>query len=152
MDRYEELLTEAGRMNLQRLNPGFGGRLTGNNCPGTASSLAHYLRTGEERPSRSLMPGQAFEQTDNGTFTRTSLHLVVAQLSGPRRHGQFRIVTGDAGERHHEFILLNIRGTVYYVDAQPRPPIVTRDITASFSWVQRFEVYSGPGYAVRIAR
>ncbi len=152
MDRFELLLTPEGIATLRSLNPGFGGRLAGNNCPATAAALGYYLSTGTVRPAQSLMPGQGFVQTDTGRFIRSSLHGIVQSISGPRRHGEFRIVTGDSPGHHHEFVLVNIRGRVYYADAQTRPPIVTENLSGYLSWVQEFNYYSGTGYTVRLSR
>ncbi len=152
MDRFEILLTPEGTTILRSLNPGVGGRLAGNNCPATAAALAHYLATGTVRPAQSVMAGQGFIQTDTGRFINASLHSITQSISGAHRHGQFRVVTGDSPGHHHEFVLVNIRGIVYYADAQTRPPIITRDLSGYLSWVQQFTWYSGTGYTVRLSR
>lgn len=156
MGRFDSLLTAEGQRTLASLNPGFGpsGRLAGNNCPATAAALDRYLRTGEVRPATSIMAGQGFIQTDGGVFRPGTRHGIIAMIDGRLLDGEFRVVTGERrdGSGHHEFVLVNINGLVYYADAQPRPPLVVRAVAGAQDPMARFEVftwYSGPGYTVR---
>lgn len=152
MSRIDDLLTPAGIAVLRQLNPGFSGRMTGNNCPATAAALAHYLETGEVVPAQSITTGQGFVQTDSGRFIVTPLAGIVRQLGNRLQHGSYRVVYAEAGERHHEFVLVNIQGIVHYADAQPVPPVVSRELTGPhgyISWARVFQCHRGPGYAVR---
>ena len=145
-------MTPTGIAVLRRLNPGYSGRHTGNNCPATAAALAHYLEISEVVPAVSIMAGQGFVQTDSGQFIVTPLAGIVRQLGNRLQHGNYRVVYAEAGSRHHEFVLVDIQGVIHYADAQPDPPVVSRELTGPhvhISWARVFQCPQGRGYAVR---
>ena len=92
------------------------------NCPLTAEAVAIYLETGKVTKAKRLLPGQVVVQCSNSI--KASMKEVKKALS---RHGKHGVITKDAGQvnREHSANVVNIRGTIYLVDAYTKPGVFT---------------------------
>lgn len=98
------------------------------NCPETADAVHDYLVTGRQRQVR----GDLFSRFVFGRRTRFHQASLARLLSLVRSHGTHTVVRMSTGSRSnpqntHYFILANIRGRVYVVDAYTRE--VNQNIT-----------------------
>lgn len=123
-----------------RLNPRAG--FDTGNCPAVTAAVDRYLTTGTIHGAPGSMAGFGFEVP---ALTRAPLTRIVHSLT---RSGDHVVVAADGGGRHHEFNLLRVGTTTYYVDAYTRPGVVATDVTARASWASTFEF--GRGYSARL--
>jgi hypothetical protein len=115
---------------LSQLNPPVMknlGEYCNTNCPATASAVSHYLATGEIKAAHcnKLADDQGYDVSDN-EFTKSMKWQQANGFINPRtsKHGSFVVVEGDRGDkppegltRWHYFVIVNIRGERFVVDA-----------------------------------
>ena len=129
-DRFDQLLKDYSTI-LPRLR----GEFVHANCPLTADAVWAYLRTGEVRVAKQLLPG--IEVVVCGNVQPTNLQRLKRDMlkSG---HGSHVIVTKNVGKRpgEHSLNVVNIRGKLYVVDAYVKPPVFSEDL--------RYYIGTGP--------
>jgi hypothetical protein len=114
------------------------GRFSGSNCPATAGAVHAYFESGERQAAPPAMAGDGFQNM--GEQFRTARLPAILRILRQGGHGTFLVVGAHAsGNRQHYVNLVNIRGTLYYVDAYTRPPILQTDIAARLRWAERLE-------------
>jgi hypothetical protein len=142
MGQYDDLLGARGREILERLYP----HMAIPDCPMTADAVDDYLNTGEVVAVPMTFSGRFSmtanwrriqrEQLINHVRTMGANHHVVVRGTRPR---------DSPYTRNHYFVLANIRGNVYVVDAMTRE--VTSDVQGYINrqgfnrldYTQRFE-------------
>ena len=103
-------------------------------CPLVASAVARYLDSGRVVKAQRLLRRQVTVQCSPSIAM--SLNEVIAQLEV--HHGAHGVITKHAGqESEHSANLVNIRGTIYLVDAYTNPTKVTADFTND--WPKKLE-------------
>ncbi|MCB0288646.1 MAG: DUF4157 domain-containing protein [Calditrichaeota bacterium] len=160
-DRFERLHPDRNpREILEQINPVTRrvARACRQNCPATAAALHHYLRTGQITrahcdPLREGSPGFGYQISGSSRHFRSWRNRRGAAWPYVRqqtqRHGRFVVVEGDRGDaqqgltRYHYFLIVNIRGTRFVVDAYLRE--VTEDIPGYLRRLGTLEyaVYAG---------
>lgn len=122
---YERLVRE-GTPLLEQLNPN-SPEDSGNICPLTADAVDDFLNTGEINPvSNELNPSFIVD----ATWQRRTLPQIASRLRS-RRNCNHVVVRGHRPENSqltdtHFFVMMNVRGDVYIVDAWQR--IMTQDL------------------------
>lgn len=135
-EHYGRILVER-----QSLLAQFQGVFHNSNCPAVAAAFQRFLETGHIRQAPDVARG--FGCQDAGapfvSITVASLSRIVRQ----GRHG-FQVVVGGRNlstQREHYANVVNIRGSIYYIDAFNRPGNISRanDITSWLSWATELE-------------
>jgi hypothetical protein len=121
-DRFDQLLKDYANI-LPRLR----GDFVYANCPLTADALWTFLRTGEVRVAKQLIPG--VKVVACGAMQTTTLKSLKKDLI-KRGHGSHVVVTKNVGQDpgEHSLNVVNIRGKLYVVDAYVQPPVFSDDL------------------------
>ncbi|MGF1545315.1 MAG: VWD domain-containing protein [Parvularculaceae bacterium] len=153
-DHLDDLLTEGGLDVLRGVQPS----RHGDNCPAAAAALHRYLRTGDiSQAARNPppIPGEAgFGFAECGVPFRSASLAEIIRRVDRGGHGFALVVsaTNASDGRHHVATLVNIRGTVYYVDAFHSNDIqFGPDVRSFLSWATNFE-YSPNSQPIRRRR
>jgi len=135
-EHYDRILSER-----QALLSQFQIRFHGSNCPAVAAAVQRFLETGTVRRALDVAGGFGCEN-DGMPFVSTDVnHLLGMAQAG--NHG-FQVVVGahnPSTSRQHYANVINIRGSVYYVDAFTRPAGISapNDISSWLSWASELE-------------
>jgi hypothetical protein len=106
------------------------------NCPLTAEAVWKYFRSGEVARAGSLMQGMFVAEC--GDSEVTSVPKIRTRL---KRHGLHALVTANPNAEHeHSFNVVNIRGTVYLVDAYVSPALFTKNLEGYLRYAKRLEI------------
>jgi hypothetical protein len=132
-DRFDEMLA-----NWKTLLPQMRDKWGRSNCPLTAEAVWKYFQTGKIFPARPFLDGTT-KMMECGT---------VKPLKDPKevrryvkQHGEHAIVTvNPGGPKEHSSVVVNIRGTVYLVDAYNAQPVLTPSVEESLAYGSRWEI------------
>lgn len=110
------------------------------NCPLTAEAVWKYLNGGPLARARGLPAGMVVAEC--GDSTPTSIGGIRRSL---KRHGQHAVVTANPNAEHqHNFNVVNIRGTIYLVDAYVSPALMTTKLESYLSYAKKLEITFNP--------
>jgi len=134
MEQHLEDLFSHHRQTLRQMQSSFHGA----NCPAVATSVHNFLLTGEShRAARNI----------NGGFictpplhTRDSISGFVSMVAGGAI-GNCAVIGTFGGRPSHYFNLVNLNGSVYFVDAFPSNPVFRLQAGDLISGYNRFEFY-----------
>ncbi len=124
MGHYDDLIGAGGRRILERLYP----HLETPDCPMTADAVDDYLNTGEVVAVPMTFSGR-YSITANWRRIRLAQLITLVRTLGPNHHVVVRGTrpAGSGYTPNHFFVLANIGGRVYVVDA------MTREVTSDVS-------------------
>lgn len=149
---HVDALRERPEEILRQLNPSRAGRYCQLNCPAAAQAVQDYLSTGHINPLNCdpLLEGnfvQGYELTAADFSAEFTWRRIRSRIwSSTRRHGQFIVIEGrrsaeqqEAGglTEFHYFVIVNIRGTRFVVDAFG-PGRITSDVDGYIGGLQTF--------------
>jgi hypothetical protein len=135
-EHYDRILSER-----QSLLSQFQSRFHGSNCPAVAGAVQRFLETGVVNRAPDVALG--FGCADDGMpFVSTDPPNLLG-MAQAGNHG-FQVVVGarnPATSREHYANIINIRGSVYYVDAFTRPGVISapNEIGPWLSWATELE-------------
>lgn len=132
-DRFEDLAYDPTHSTINKIAPPYAaGKYCNLNCPATAASLDHYLRTGKISPAicnspKEDIPGYGFDLSMD-TFGKSvgwkqAEKAIRSQLT---KHGKFLIIEATRSEQQqkdnhlaptHYFSIVNIKGRLFAIDA-----------------------------------
>jgi Domain of unknown function (DUF4157) len=133
-DKFEDLGYDPTHSTIKKIAPPDAvGHYCTLNCPATAASLDHYLRTGEISPAicnthKENIPGYGFDISMD-TFGQPVSWEQAEKTIKPllTKHGQFVIIEGTRSEKQikdnnnvaptHYFSIVNIKGSLFAIDA-----------------------------------
>ena len=132
-DKFEEVAYDPTHSKLKEIGPPHAaGQYCTLNCPATAASLDHYLRTGNVSPAICNRPketteGYGFDISMNTFSTSVSWDKAEATIKQQlKKHGDFVIVEGTRSEKQmkehnvaktHYFSVVNVKGQLFAIDA-----------------------------------
>jgi uncharacterized protein DUF4157 len=132
-DKFEEVAYDPTHSKLKEIGPPYAaGQYCTLNCPATAASLDHYLRTGSVSPAICNRPkettaGYGFDISMNTFSTPVSWEKAEATIKQQlKNHGDFVIVEGTRSEQQmmehsvaktHYFSVVNVKGQLFAIDA-----------------------------------
>jgi hypothetical protein len=132
-DKFEEVAYDPTHSKLKEIGPPHAaGQYCTLNCPATAASLDHYLRTGNVSPAVCNRPketteGYGFDISMNTFSTSVSWDKAEATIKQQlKKHGDFVIVEGTRSEKQmnennlaktHYFSVVNVKGQLFAIDA-----------------------------------
>jgi hypothetical protein len=132
-DKFEEVAYDPTHSKLKEIGPPYAaGQYCTLNCPATAASLDHYLRTGSVSPAICNRPkettaGYGFDVSMNTFSTPVSWEKAEATIKQQlKNHGDFVIVEGTRSEQQmmehsvaktHYFSVVNVKGQLFAIDA-----------------------------------
>jgi hypothetical protein len=133
-DRFDEMLA-----NWKTLLPLMRDKWGRSNCPLTAEAVWKYFLTGEVVPARVLLTGET-KMLQCGDSKAVTIKQIRNELR-KKGHGMHAVVTANPGEKdEHNFNVVNIRGTVYLVDAYNASGYLTADLEGSLKYARRLEL------------
>jgi hypothetical protein len=132
-DKFEDLAYDPTHSTINKIAPPYAvGKYCNLNCPATAASLDHYLRTGEIsqaicKPTKENIPGYGFDLSMD-TFGESVdwKQAEKAIRSKLKKHGQFLIIEATRSEQQqkdnnvaptHYFSIVNVKGSLFAIDA-----------------------------------
>jgi hypothetical protein len=132
-DKFEEVAYDPTHSKLKEIGPPHAaGQYCTLNCPATAASLDHYLRTGNVSPAvcnrpKETIEGYGFDIGMNTFSTSVSWEKAEAAIKLQlKKHGDFVIVEGTRSEEQmnknnvaktHYFSVVNVKGQLFAIDA-----------------------------------
>ena len=132
-DKFEEVAYDPTHSKLKEIGPPHAaGQYCTLNCPATAASLDHYLRTGSVSPAvcnlpKETIPGYGFDISMNKFSKSVSWEKAEATIKQQlKKHGDFVIVEGTRSEKQmkehnvaktHYFSVVNVKGQLFAIDA-----------------------------------
>ena len=132
-DKFEEVAYDPTHSKLKEIGPPYpAGQYCTLNCPATAASLDHYLRTGNVSPAicnrpKEAIEGYGFDISMNTFSTPVSWEKAEAAIKQQlKKHGEFVIVEGTRSEQQmtennvaktHYFSVVNVKGQLFAIDA-----------------------------------
>ena len=132
-DKFEGVAYDPTRSKLKEIGPPYAaGQYCTLNCPATAASLDHYLRTGNVSPAVCNRPketteGYGFDISMNAFSTPVSWEKAETAIKQQlKKHGDFVIVEGTRSEKQmkennvaktHYFSVVNVKGQLFAIDA-----------------------------------
>ena len=132
-DKFENVTYDPIHSKLKEIGPpNAAGQYCALNCPATAASLDHYLRTGNVSPAICNRPketteGYGFDISMNTFSTSVSWDKAEATIKQQlKKHGDFVIVEGTRSEKQmkennvaktHYFSVVNVKGQLFAIDA-----------------------------------
>jgi hypothetical protein len=132
-DKFEDVAYDPTHSKLKEIGPpDAAGQYCTLNCPATAASLDHYLRTGNVSPAVCNRPkegtqGYGFDISMNTFSTSVSWEKAEATIKQQlKKHGDFVIVEGTRSEKQmkennvaktHYFSVVNVKGQLFAIDA-----------------------------------
>jgi len=132
-DKFEDVAYDPIHSKLKEIGPpDAAGQYCTLNCPATAASLDHYLRTGNVSPAVCNRPkeateGYGFDISMNTFSTSVSWEKAEATIKQQlKKHGDFVIVEGTRSEKQmqennvaktHYFSVVNVKGQLFAIDA-----------------------------------
>jgi hypothetical protein len=132
-DKFEDVAYDPIHSKLKEIGPPDAvGQYCTLNCPATAASLDHYLRTGNVSPAVCNRPkeateGYGFDISMNTFSTSVSWAKAEATIKQQlKKHGDFVIVEGTRSEKQmkennvaktHYFSIVNVKGHLFAIDA-----------------------------------
>ena len=132
-DKFEEVAYDPTHSKLKEIGPPHAaGQYCTLNCPATAASLDHYLRTGSVSPAvcnlpKETIPGYGFDISTNKFSKSVSWEKAEATIKQQlKKHGDFVIIEGTRSEKQmkqnnlaktHYFSVVNVKGQLFAIDA-----------------------------------
>jgi Domain of unknown function (DUF4157) len=132
-DKFEEVAYDPTHSKLKEIGPPHAaGQYCTLNCPATAASLDHYLRTGSVSPAvcnlpKETIPGYGFDISMNKFSKSVSWEKAEATIKQQlKKHGDFVIVERTRSEKQmkehnvaktHYFSVVNVKGQLFAIDA-----------------------------------
>jgi Domain of unknown function (DUF4157) len=132
-DEFEDVAYDPTHSKLKEIGPPYAaGQYCTLNCPATAASLDHYLRTGNVSPAicnrpKEAIEGYGFDISMNKFSTPVSWEKAEAAIKQQLiKHGDFVIVEGTRSEKQmqdnnvaktHYFSVVNVKGQLFAIDA-----------------------------------
>jgi hypothetical protein len=108
------------------------------NCPLTAEAVWKYFTHGEVVRASSLMHGMFVAECGDSVATRISAIRATLKRRG---HGAHALVTANPNAEHeHSFNVVNIRGTIYLVDAYTNPAVVTPKLEDFLGYAKQLDI------------
>src|SRR5262245_55230769 len=133
VNKFEEVAYDPTHSKLKEIGPPHAaGQYCTLNCPATAASLDHYLRTGSVSPAvcnlpKETIPGYGFDISMNTFSKSVSWEKAEATIKEQlKKHGDFVIVEGTRSEKQmnennlaktHYFSVVNVKGQLFAIDA-----------------------------------
>jgi hypothetical protein len=134
-DRFDEMLA-----NWKTLLPQMRDKWGRSNCPLTAEAVWKYFETGKIIPARPVLDG-ATKMMECGDVIPLKNPDEVRTRLKDKGHGARAIVTvNPGGPKEHSLVAVNIRGTVYLVDAYNAQPVLTDKVKESLAYGTRWEM------------
>ena len=132
-DKLEDIAYDPTHSKLNEIGPPYAaGQYCTLNCPATAASLDHYLRTGNVSPAICNRPKEAIEgygfDISMNTFSQpVSWDKAEAAIKKQmKKHGDFLIIEATRSEKQmkdnnvaktHYFSVVNVKGQLFAIDA-----------------------------------
>jgi hypothetical protein len=132
-DKFQDIAYDPTHSKLNEIGPPYAaGQYCMLNCPATAASLDHYLRTGNVTPAICNRPKETIEgygfdigmNTFSDSVTWDKAEAAIKQQL--KKHGDFLIIEGTRSEKQmkdnslaktHYFSVVNVKGQLFAIDA-----------------------------------
>jgi uncharacterized protein DUF4157 len=132
-DKVEDIAYDPTHSKLNEIGPPYAaGQYCTLNCPATAASLDHYLRTGNVSPAicnrpKETIEGYGFDIGMNTFSQSVTWDKAEADIRKQlKKHGDFLIIEGTRSEKQmkdnslaktHYFSVVNVKGQLFAIDA-----------------------------------